>query len=137
GEVGAITGVEPRALRLLLDGGMLPVVSPVSRGPEGVPLNVNADEAAIALAVALAADRLLLVSDVPGVLVDGAPVPRITAAGATDLLAREIVSGGMAVKVRQALTAARAGVEVRIGDGSLITDPAAGTRVVPDRAAEA
>ncbi len=137
GEVGEIAGVDPRALRALLDGGMLPVVSPVSRGPNGVPLNVNADEAAIALAVGLAADRLLLVSDVPGVLVDGAPLERITAAGAAGLLERGIVKGGMAVKVRQALEAARAGVEVRIGDGALLSDGPAGTRVIPDNATEA
>lgn len=136
GEVGEVTSVDSAPLRALLAAGMLPVVSPVSRGPEGAPLNVNADEAAIALAVGLAADRLLLVSDVPGVLVDGVPVARVTAAGAADLLAREIVKGGMAVKVRQALEAARVGVEVRIGNGSLITDPTAGTRVVPDQVAE-
>ena len=137
GEVGEIVGVDPRALKALLDGGMLPVVSPVSRGPRGAPLNVNADEAAIALAVGLAADRLLLVSDVPGVLLDGKPLARITATGAADLLKREVVTGGMAVKVRQALVAARAGVEVRIGDGSLLSDGAAGTSVIPDPAAEA
>jgi acetylglutamate kinase len=131
GEVGEIERVEPRALRALLDGGMLPVVSPVSRGPAGEPLNVNAAEAAIALAGGLAADRLLLVSDVPGVLVDGAPLERIGADDAAGLLDREIVKGGMAVKVKQALEAARAGVEVRIGDGALLTDPKAGTRVVP------
>jgi acetylglutamate kinase len=134
GEVGEISAVDPRAVRVLLDGGMLPVVSPVSRGPEGTPLNVNADEAAIALAVGLGADRLLLVSDVPGVLVDGATLPHVTASGAADLLARGIATGGMAVKVRQALEAARAGVEVRIGGGDLLTDAGAGTRVVPDTA---
>ncbi len=137
GEVGEVTGVDPRPLRALLGGGMLPVVSPVSRGPGGTPLNVNADEAAIALAVGLTADRLLLVSDVPGVLVNGAPVPRITAAAASDLLVREVVKGGMAVKVRQALAAAHGGVEVRIGDGGLLADDAAGTRIVPDGVAEA
>jgi acetylglutamate kinase len=135
--VGEIVEVEPRPVRALLDAGMLPVVSPVSRGPAGAPLNVNADEAAIALAVGLGADRLLLVSDVPGVLVGGAPLERITADGAADLLRREIVQGGMAVKVKQALVAARAGVEVRIGDHALLTDDAAGTRVVPAGAAEA
>ena len=134
GEVGEVTAVEPRVLRVLLEAGMLPVVSPVSRGPEGTPLNVNADEAAISLAVGLGADRLLLVSDVPGVLVDGVRVPVVTASGAADLLERGIATGGMAVKVRQALEAARAGVEVRIGDGALLTDVAAGTRVTPDEA---
>ena len=137
GEVGEVAGVDPRPLWALLGGGMLPVVSPISRGPGGAPLNVNADEAAIALAVGLAADRLLLVSDVPGVLVDGAPLTRITAAGAAELLEREVVQGGMAVKVRQALVAARAGVEVRIGDGALLSAGPGGTRVVPDGAAEA
>jgi acetylglutamate kinase len=136
GEVGEVVGVDPRAVRALLDGGMLPVVSPVSRGPGGTPLNVNADEAAIALAVGLSADRLLLVSDVPGVLVDGVPVAHVSASAASDLLAREVVKGGMAVKVRQALGAARAGVEVRIGNGTLLTDPASGTRVAPDAPAE-
>lgn len=137
GEVGEVAGVDPRALRALLDAGMLPVVSPVSRGPAGAPLNVNADEAAIALAVGLGADRLLLVSDVPGVLVEGAPLQRITADGAADLLERGVVRGGMAVKVNQALEAARSGVEVRIGDGAMLTDALAGTRVVPSNTAEA
>ena len=137
GEVGEVAGVDTRPLRALLEGGMLPVVSPVSRGPAGAPLNVNADEAAIALAVGLAATRLLLVSDVPGVLVDGAALERISAAGAADLLRHEIVTGGMAVKVEQALAAARAGVEVRIGDGAMLSDELAGTRVVPDGATEA
>jgi acetylglutamate kinase len=137
GEVGEITAVEPRVLRALLAAGLLPVVSPVSRGPEGAPLNVNADEAAIALAVGLAADRLLLVSDVPGVLVDGAALPRVTASGAAELLERGVATGGMAVKMRQALEAARAGVEVRIGDGALLTDAGAGTCVLPDGAPNA
>ena len=137
GEVGEVAEVDARPLRALLDAGLLPVVSPVSRGPEGVPLNVNADEAAIALAAALTADRLLLVSDVAGVLVDGRPLARITRAVAEELLARDVVQGGMAVKVRQALGAARAGVEVRIGDGAILADGLAGTRVVPDGAVEA
>ena len=137
GEVGEVAGVDPRPLCALLDAGILPVVSPVSRGPGGAPLNVNADETAIALAVGLAANRLLLVSDVGGVLVDGAPLAQITAAGAVELLEREVVRDGMAVKVRQALVAVRAGVEVRIGDGSLLSDGAAGTRVLPDGAEEA
>ena len=136
GEVGEVVGVDPRPLRALLDGDMLPVVSPVSRGPGGAPLNVNADEVAIALAVGIAANRLLLVSDVQGVLVDGQPLSQITGAGAVELLEREVVRDGMAVKVRQALMAVRAGVEVRIGDGSLLSDGGAGTRVLPDGAEE-
>lgn len=136
GEVGEVEDVDPRTVRALLEAGMLPVVSPVSRGPDGTPLNVNADEAAIALAVGLGAERLLLVSDVPGILVDGSPLGRISGSGASDVLERAVVKGGMALKLRQAVDAARAGVEVRIGDRRLLADPAAGTRVVPDARAE-
>jgi acetylglutamate kinase len=96
-------------------------VSPVSRGPDGHPLNVNADEAAIALARELGADRLLLVSDVPGVLADGQLLPSLTESEADELAAQGVISGGMNVKVTQALSAAAAGVEVRIGDEGLLS----------------
>lgn len=134
GEVGEVVGVNETPLRALLAAGILPVVSPVSRGPAGVPLNVNADEAALALAGALGADRLLLVSDVPGVVRDGNPLPVLVPGTAEALLAEGVVQGGMAVKLRQALEAARSGVEVRIGDESLLRHPGAGTRVLAGKA---
>ncbi|MEX1257988.1 MAG: acetylglutamate kinase [Gemmatimonadota bacterium] len=121
GEVGTVRSVNPTPVRVLLDGGFTPVVSPVSRGLEGRPLNVNADEAAIALARELRADRLLLVSDVPGVLADGELLGSLTEREAEDLAARGIIAGGMKVKVQQALSAAAAGVEVRIGDEGLLS----------------
>lgn len=124
GEVGEVVAVGQAPLRALLGAGILPVVSPVSRGPEGRPLNVNADEAALALAVGLGARRLLLISDVPGVVVNGRVLPALDAVGAAGLLERGAVDGGMAVKVRQALEAARAGVEVWIGDASLLSSGA-------------
>jgi acetylglutamate kinase len=128
GDVGTVRRVNPEPLRALLAGGFTPVVSPVSRGPEGRPLNVNADEAAIALARDLRADRLLLVSDVPGVLADGELLASLTEREAADLAARGILSGGMKVKVTQALGAAAAGVRVHIGDEGLLSG-AAGTVV--------
>lgn len=128
GDVGTIRGVNPAPAHALLAGGFTPVISPVSRGPDGAPLNVNADEAAIRVAAGLGADRLLLISDVPGVLLDGKVLPTIGEAEATDLASRGILVGGMMVKVRQALEAARAGVEVRIGDEGLLSG-AAGTLV--------
>jgi acetylglutamate kinase len=88
---------------------------------EGRPLNVNADEAAIAIARELRADRLLLVSDVPGVLVDGERLPSLNVDEANELARRGVISGGMTVKVTQALSAAEAGVEVRIGDEGLLS----------------
>jgi acetylglutamate kinase len=98
---------------------------------------VNADEAAIALAVALEADRLLLVSDVPGVLVDGMPAGALDADEVQILLEAGTIQGGMAVKVAQALAAARAGVEVRIGGPELLGNGEVGTRIRPSRSASA
>lgn len=131
GEVGQVVAVNQILLRALLSAGTTPVVSPMCRGPGGVPLNVNADEVAIALAATLAAARLLLVSDVPGVLLDGAVVRRLARADVEGLVRSGVASGGMVVKLRQALVAADAGVEVRIGGGDMLADREAGTRIVP------
>lgn len=130
GEVGSVTGVDPSSVRALLDAGFLPVVSPVSRGGEGEPLNVNADEAAIALAMALGADRLLLLSDVPGVLSGGVVLRELGPREVDELVSTGVAGGGMRVKVEMALRAARAGVVVRIGDHTLLEGPGTGTRVV-------
>jgi acetylglutamate kinase len=128
GEVGRIREVRPDVLRVLMSGGYTPVISPISSGPEGRPLNVNADEAAIPLAIGISADRLLLLSDVPGVLSGGRRVEALDRSTAAALAKRGDLVGGMRVKVDQALAAAEAGVEVRIGDASLLTgDP--GTRI--------
>lgn len=133
GEVGSVTSVDPSAVLALLGAGFLPVISPVSRGPAGEPLNVNADESAIALAGALRAERLLLLSDVPGVLSGGRVICEMGPGEVSDLVESGVASGGMRVKVEMALEAARRGVEVRIGDHTLLTHPSSGTRVV-DRA---
>lgn len=135
GEVGEVVDVRPGLLHALLSAGYVPVVSPVSRGPGGAPLNVNADEAALSLAVALGAHRIHLVSDVPGVLVDGAVAPELGTGEARHLLDSGRVRDGMAVKVAQALMAAEAGVDVVIGDEGILEDPPAGTRIGADPAA--
>lgn len=129
GDVGRVTRVDAKPVRALLGAGFTPVVSPVSRGPTGRPLNVNADEAAIPLAVGIGADRLLLISDVPGVLADGELVERLNRPEADALVRSGSLVGGMRVKVNQALEAAEAGLEVRIGDDSLLTG-GAGTWIV-------
>ncbi len=129
GEVGEIVQVRPGAVHALLGAGFVPVVSPVSRGPEGTPLNVNADEAALSLAAALEAQRIYLVSDVPGVMVQERTVETLTPFEARTLLDDGIALDGMAVKLRQALVAANAGVEVAIGDAAILDDFCAGTRI--------
>jgi acetylglutamate kinase len=133
GHVGEVQRVNVSLLLHLLDGGYLPVISPVSRniGLElGPTLNVNADDAAAAIAVALEARELLLVSDVPGILDGDRVLGALTAAAAADLVARGTAGGGMAAKVNAALTAVRGGVpKVRVGDLSALADPARGTTI--------
>lgn len=120
GRVGEVERVDPRLLWLLLGAGYLPVVSPVGAGPSGEALNLNADVAAAALAVALQAQRLLLCTDVPGVRdEEGRLLPRLTQAQAEQLLDRGTVAAGMAPKVRAGFLARRQGVpQVVILDGS-------------------
>ncbi|MEJ2205528.1 MAG: acetylglutamate kinase [Gemmatimonadota bacterium] len=130
GEVGEVIRVKPDLVEALLTAGFLPVVSPLSRGPGGVPLNVNADEAALQLAAGMGATRLYLVSDVPGVRVGGAVVPTLTPSEARRLLDDHVATGGMSVKLRQALRAADLGVEVAIGGPSLLDDIGNGTRIL-------
>jgi acetylglutamate kinase len=130
GEVGTICAVDPLVVRTLLMADLVPVVSPVSRGPQGEPLNVNADEAAISLALALEADRLLLLSDVPGVLSEGVVLGEMDPDQVRSLVERGVAGGGMRVKVEMAVRGARSGMDVRIGDHTLFDHPGTGTRVL-------
>lgn len=91
--------------------GRLPLVTPVAVGP----LNVNADEAASALAVGLAADRIVFVSDVPGVFVEGTVARRLHADHASELLSTGAFEGGIVPKLFAAVRAARLGVRAEIG----------------------
>ena len=85
------------------------MIAPLARGP----LNVNADDAAAVLAVALCADRLVFVSDVGGVIVDGAVVPELSASDISGL--NGALSGGMLPKLEAAVAAAREGVRAEVG----------------------
>lgn len=136
GEVGSVVSVRSELLRSLLKAGLTPVISPISRGPEGEPLNVNADEAAVAVARAMGARRLHLISDVPGLLVDGQLVPEVTPEEAGRLVVTGVANNGMGVKLPEAVAAAAQGVEVRIGDLAILTDPQSGTRVLAPSALE-
>ncbi len=91
--------------------GRIPVVAPLAAGP----LNVNADEAAAALAVGLGAEWIRFVSDVPGVLVDDQVVPEIGVDLAGRMLADGSFQGGIVPKLEAALRAVRGGVHASIG----------------------
>jgi acetylglutamate kinase len=131
GRTGRIVEVRRRIVDTLLAGGYLPVVSPVSRGMDGGSLNVNADDASSALAVALGARRLLMISNVPGLMRDGAVVPTINSAEVAVLIENGVAGGGMAPKLLAAASASLQGVgEVRIGGMDLLASLAGGTRLV-------
>ncbi|HEV2146945.1 MAG TPA: acetylglutamate kinase [Longimicrobiaceae bacterium] len=134
GRTGEVAQVRTRLLLAWLEQGLLPVVSPVSRGPDGGPLNVNADDAAAAVAAALGATELLLVSNVPGVLRGGEVVRSVAADGVEALVEDGTASAGMAPKLRAAARAAAAGARVRIGGLEMLRDAGAGTRVLRARA---
>jgi acetylglutamate kinase len=116
GLVGRPAVVDPALLRDLLASGYTPVVAPISLGPSGEAVNVNADEVACALAMAMGAERLLLLSDVAGVILDGAPLAGMEAGRLAEYLESGQITGGMAPKLRAASRAAGGGVgEVVIG----------------------
>jgi acetylglutamate kinase len=111
GLVGDPVPCAPPALLSALARGLVPVVSPLAAGP----LNVNADEAAAALALGLHAERLLFLTDVDGLILDGEVVERIGLAAAAALLEAGALEGGIVPKLGAALTAARGGVAASIG----------------------
>lgn len=108
GHVGEAAAGSKALIQTLLAGGFLPIVSSIGITPEGELMNVNADQAATALAATLGAD-LVLLSDVSGILDGkGQRIPEMTAAKAEQLIEQGIITDGMVVKVNAALDAARA-----------------------------
>jgi len=130
GWVGEVVEVRSDRLVWFLERGIVPVISPISLGRDGHTYNVNADHVATAVARAIGAVALLFVTDVPGVLVNGQVVERLTATQAEALIADGTIAGGMVPKVRSALAAVTAGVpEARIVDLEGMRS-GGGTRVV-------
>lgn len=114
GQVGMLRPIVPPVLRSLLALNAVPVIAPLARGP----LNVNADDAAAVLAVALRAERLVFVSDVPGVLVDGQVVAQLSEREISGLKGQ--LTGGIVPKLQAAVAAARAGVRVDVGATTVV-----------------
>ena len=141
GRAGAPAHANVHLLRHLLQGGFLPVVSPLARDAHsdvGDALNVNGDDAAAALAVALNATELMLIADVPGVLDAGVVVATLDAKRVRALVAAGTVTAGMIAKLEASHRALAAGVSrVRIGDLTAIADASQGTRIVGSGASHA
>jgi acetylglutamate kinase len=131
GRVGTPETVDPEPIRALWAAGFLPVVSPVSGGPSGEAVNVNADEAALGLAKALGARALVYLSDVDGVRLEGRAAPALDAEEAARRIEDGTIAGGMSLKVRVALDAAAAGIpEVVVAGKARLLGGFAGTRIL-------
>jgi acetylglutamate kinase len=113
GRVGRIVNVRADVLRDLCAQGVVPVVSPISMGAEG-SYNVNADHAAGAIAAAVTAAHATFLTNVPGVQVNGGVAATLSVAEAHDLIAQNVITGGMIPKVTAALDAVAKGVRQAI-----------------------
>jgi acetylglutamate kinase len=140
GRVGEVEAINPEALNALKDSRFIPVVAPVGVGEDGEAFNINADHVASALAVALKAERLILLSDVEGVLgSDGTLLSTLTRDESERLMAKEVIASGMIPKVKACLEALEGGVsKTHIIDGriphslvlELFTDEGIGTEII-------
>ncbi|MBL0927931.1 MAG: acetylglutamate kinase [Phycisphaerales bacterium] len=146
GRVGAVEGGDAAVLHALLAGGFMPVICSIGLDAAGAPLNVNADDAAAAIAPIAAARALLLLTDVEGLLdADRRLVRQTTAEGVERLIATGVIVGGMIPKTRAALRAVGlAGVPTVIASwktpealAALARGEVAGTRILPSHAAPA
>jgi acetylglutamate kinase len=142
GFVGDVTNVNAKILTTLLDAGFIPIISTIGGGPDGQGLNINADSAAIAVATALDAEKLIYLTDVPGVLTDvekpESLVSKMTASRARMLIADGVITGGMIPKIEACLDAVDRQVpSAHILDGriphvvllELFTDAGVGTMI--------
>ena len=114
GRVGQVTQVNPEVLDVILAGGFVPVVASVANDIHGQPLNVNADTAAAAIAGAVGASKLILLTDTDGVLenkaVPNSTISHLTARAAADMIANGAADKGMVPKLQAALSALEEGV---------------------------
>ena len=142
GLVGDVERFDLRPLEMLLAQGYTAVIAPIAYGPDGRPLNINADSVAGDLARALRAEKLILFTDVPGVLDrSGRLLPELTIAEVRELIAEGVVAGGMIPKVEACMRALQTVPRVHIIDGrsphalieELLTDTGVGTMLVPKR----
>lgn len=145
GYVGKITGVDIRPVIDMLEKGYIPVISTLGCDEQGNAYNINGDTAAAFIAGALGAERLIMMTDIAGILRDqhdpATLIPKLTVSQAEELYASGVISGGMIPKVDCCVDALSKGVEsVIIMDGrvphsilmEILTDEGAGTMVIGD-----
>ena len=139
GQVGEIEKIDPSVIQTLTGNGFIPVIAPIGSGGHGETYNINADLVAGKVAEVLKAEKLVLLSNIPGVLdKDGNLLTGLSAKRIDELFADGTISGGMLPKISSALDAARGGVHsVHIIDGrvdhclllEIMTDHGVGTMI--------
>ena len=142
GFVGEPETINPEVLRTIINSDLIPVIAPIGVGAKGETFNINADTVAGSVAGAMSAARLLLLTDVEGVLdKEGKLIPRLTVGEARALIADGTISGGMIPKIETAIDAVEAGVKAAvILDGriphvlllELFTEHGAGTMITAE-----
>jgi acetylglutamate kinase len=144
GQVGDVVEVDPSAMLALIDAGRIPVIATVARGRDGLTYNVNADTAAAAIAVGLAAEKLIVLTDVEGLYADWPASTEVISQIESDELARLLpgLASGMVPKMEACLRAVEGGVpRAHVLDGRLphalllemFTSEGIGTMVVPSK----
>jgi acetylglutamate kinase len=139
GQVGEVESIDPSVIGALEAGGFIPVVAPIGTGVDGTTYNINADLVAGKLAEVLSAEKLVVLTNTPGVLdKDGKLLTGLTPRKIDQLVEKGVISGGMLPKIGSALDAARNGVKsVHIIDGrvphalllEVLTDQGVGTLI--------
>ena len=139
GQVGEVESIDPSVIHALEQGGFIPVVAPIGTGADGTTYNINADLVAGKLAEILKAEKLVVLTNTPGVLdKNGKLLTGLTPKKIDDLVEKGVISGGMIPKIGSALDAARNGVKsVHIIDGrvphalllEVLTDEGVGTLI--------
>ena len=137
--MGEIESIDPLVINALEQGGFIPVVAPIGTGADGTTYNINADLVAGKLAEVLRAEKLVVLTNTPGVLdKDGKLLTGLTPKKIDELVSKGVISGGMIPKIGSALDAARNGVKsVHIIDGrvphalllEVLTDEGVGTLI--------
>jgi acetylglutamate kinase len=147
GQVGDVVAVDPSAVHALLDAGRIPIVATVARGGDGMSYNVNADTAAAAIAVALGAEKLIMLTDVEGLYSDWPTSGEVVSSISADDLSRLLPSlaSGMVPKMEACLRAVEGGVSrAHVLDGrvphalllEVFTTEGVGTMVLPAKEPE-
>jgi len=140
GLVGEVTRINPKILTTLDESGFIPVIAPTGKGEGGETLNINADFVAAEVAIALKAEKLVLMTDAPGVMDSKEKlISEMTPTDANQLIKKKVIKGGMLPKVNCCLTALKNGVhKTHVIDGrqkhaallEIFTEQGIGTQIV-------